>query len=115
VPNHSMRLPKLLASFAPEAIIGSCPVSLFPDPNDGNILKPYPIITFGRRTDAPNLTYSVESSHDLVNWANDVEQVSATPGPAPNMALRILIDEGLDLKALLEMHPPIPAPPMIGP
>ncbi len=57
----------------------------FPDPDDGNTLKPYPIITFGRRTDAPNLTYSVESSHDLVNWANDVEQVSATPGPAPNM------------------------------
>jgi hypothetical protein len=57
----------------------------FPDPNDGNILKPYPIITFGRRTDASNLTYSVEISQDMVLWANDVEQVSAIPGPAPNM------------------------------
>ncbi|MEQ1354344.1 MAG: hypothetical protein ABLT11_10020, partial [Candidatus Acidiferrum sp.] len=57
----------------------------FADPDDGNIVKPYPTITFGRRTDAPNLTYSVQSSHDLVNWANDVEQVSATPGPAANM------------------------------
>jgi len=51
----------------------------FADPDEGNISKPYPIVTFGRRTDAPNLTYSVESSHDLVNWANDVEQVSASP------------------------------------
>ena len=51
----------------------------FADPDEGNILKPYPIVTFDRRTDAPNLTYSVESSHDLVNWANDVEQVSASP------------------------------------
>ncbi len=57
----------------------------FVDPDDGNVLKPYPIITFDRRTDAPNLTYSVESSHDLVNWANDLEQVSATPGPGANM------------------------------
>jgi len=51
----------------------------FADPDEGKILKPYPIVTFGRRTDAPNLTYSVESSHDLVNWANDVEQGSASP------------------------------------
>jgi hypothetical protein len=35
-----------------------CPFSPI---HDGNILKPYPIITFGRRTDAPNLTYSVET------------------------------------------------------
>ena len=32
--------------------------------------------------------------------------------PQTPPALRILIDEGLDLKALLEKHPPIPAPPV---
>jgi hypothetical protein len=57
----------------------------FADPNDGNILKPYPTITFYRRTDAPNLFYSVEISNDLVNWTNNVEQVSASPGPTTNV------------------------------
>jgi hypothetical protein len=54
------------------------------DPNDGNTMRPYPTLTFTRRTDAPNLTYSVEISNDMVNWTTDVEQVSATPGSAPN-------------------------------
>ena len=57
----------------------------FADPADGNIVKPYPTIAFDRRTDAPNLVYSVEISSDLVNWTNDVEQISATPDVAPNM------------------------------
>ena len=61
----------------------------FADPNDSNIVKPYPILTFNRRTDAPNLTYSVEISSDLKNWTNDVEQISATPGPGANMEMVI--------------------------
>jgi hypothetical protein len=52
---------------------------------DGNIVKPYPTIAFDRRTDAPNLLYAVEISSDLVNWTNDVEQISATPDVMPNM------------------------------
>jgi hypothetical protein len=62
------------------AILPVAGVANFPDPNDGNQLRPYPIVTFVRRLDAPNLTYAVESSTDLINWANDVEQVSASPG-----------------------------------
>ena len=57
----------------------------FPDPADGNTLKPYPVIAFDRRTDAPNLIYAVEISTDLANWTNNVEQISATPDVAPNM------------------------------
>ena len=58
---------------------------LVADPNDNNTLKPYPTITFLRRTDAPNLTYFVENSSDLANWMNNVEQISDTPGPGANM------------------------------
>ena len=57
----------------------------FADPNDGNIIKPYPTITFRRRTDAPNLTYFVENSENAINWSNEVEQISDTPGPGPNI------------------------------
>ena len=57
----------------------------FADPNDGGSIKPYPTITFNRRTDAPALTYSVEISIDLVDWTNDVEQISAIPSAVPNM------------------------------
>jgi hypothetical protein len=53
----------------------------FVDPADG-LTKPYPTIAFDRRTDAPNLDYSVEISNDLVHWTNDVEQISATPDVA---------------------------------
>jgi len=57
----------------------------FADPADNNAIKAYPTISFDRRTDAPNLTYAVEISNDLVNWTNNVEQISATPDAAPNM------------------------------
>lgn len=57
----------------------------FPDPADGNTIKPYPTIAFDRRTDALNLIYAVEISNDLVNWTNNVEQISAAPDIAPNM------------------------------
>lgn len=53
----------------------------FLDPAD-SLTKPYPTIAFDRRTDAPNLVYSVEISNDLVHWTNDVEQISATPDVA---------------------------------
>jgi hypothetical protein len=54
----------------------------FTDPSD-NIVKPYPTISFTRRTDAPNLGYSVEISNDLAGWTNEVEEISVTPtGPA---------------------------------
>jgi hypothetical protein len=53
----------------------------FVDPADG-LTKPYPTIAFDRRTDAPNLDYSVEISNDLVHWTNDVEQISANPDVA---------------------------------
>ncbi len=65
----------------------------FADPNDGNIIKPYPTITFRRRTDAPNLTYFVENSGNAINWANEVEQISDTPGPGPNM--EVVVYRGL--------------------
>lgn len=61
----------------------------FADPNDGNVIKPYPAISFRRRTDAPNLTYFVENSGDATNWTNEVEQISNTPDPAPNMEVAI--------------------------
>ena len=57
----------------------------FPDPDEGNVLKNYPVISFHRRTDAPNLTYAIEISNDLVNWTNNVEEVSATPTADPNV------------------------------
>ena len=57
----------------------------FPDPADGNTVKPYPTITFNRRTDSPDLIYSVETSTDLTNWTNNVEQISTTPTADPNM------------------------------
>lgn len=57
----------------------------FADPADGNLVKPYPTIAFDRRTDASNLIYSVEISSDLVNWTNEVEQISAVPDSEPNM------------------------------
>jgi hypothetical protein len=53
----------------------------FVDPTDG-LTKSYPTIAFDRRTDAPNLNYSVEISNDLVHWTNDVEQISANPDVA---------------------------------
>lgn len=56
----------------------------FPDPADGNISKPYPTISFTRRTDAPSLAYEVLITSDLTNWTNEVEQISATPGLNPN-------------------------------
>ena len=57
----------------------------FADPNDGGSIKPYPTITFNRRTDALALTYSVEISTNLLNWTNNVEQISTIPSPVPNM------------------------------
>jgi hypothetical protein len=65
----------------------------FADPNDGNLIKPYPTIIFRRRTDAPNLTYFVENSGDVINWTNEVEQISNTPGPGPNM--EVVVYRGL--------------------
>ena len=60
---------------------------LFTDPND-NVVKPYPTISFTRRTDAPNLDYSVEISNDLVAWNNEVEEISVTPtGPTTERAV----------------------------
>jgi hypothetical protein len=43
-------------------VIGS---SEYPDPNDGNIIKRYPTITFTRRTDSPWLSYVVQASSSL--------------------------------------------------
>ena len=57
----------------------------FPDPDEGNVLKNYPVISFQRRTDTPGLTYAVEISNDLGNWTNNVEEVSATPTADPNV------------------------------
>ncbi len=56
-----------------------------PDPNDGNTIKPYPTITFRRRTDAPDLIYSPKSSTDLVSWGDDLQFDSSMPGPGPNV------------------------------
>jgi hypothetical protein len=57
----------------------------FADPNEGNVLKPYPVISFLRRTDAPDLNYAVAISNDLVTWTNNVEEVSVTPTADPNV------------------------------
>ncbi len=57
--------------------------AIFPDPDDGDILKPYPTITFRRRTDAPSLLYVPESSMNLAIWNNEVLLVSVAPGPGP--------------------------------
>jgi hypothetical protein len=57
----------------------------FADPADGNTVKPYPTISFTRRTDAPDLVYSVEISNDLANWTNDVEEISVTTTADPNV------------------------------
>ena len=57
-----------------------------PDPNDGNTIKPYPTITFRRRTDAPNLIYSPKSSTDFFVWSNALQFHSSSPGPGPNIA-----------------------------
>jgi hypothetical protein len=57
----------------------------FADPADGNTVKPYPTITFNRRTDSPDLIYSVETSTDLTNWTNDVEEISVSPTADPNV------------------------------
>lgn len=59
----------------------------FPDPLEGNFPKQYPTITFLRRTDAPDLVYSVEVATTLGTWTNDVEQVSVTPTVSPNVEL----------------------------
>ncbi len=41
----------------------------YPDPNDGNIVKRYPTLTFNRRTDAPQLGYVVQMNGSLPgNW-----------------------------------------------
>jgi len=59
----------------------------FTDPSD-SLVKPYPTISFTRRTDAPNLNYSVEISNDLGHWTNDVEEISVTPtGPTTEQAV----------------------------
>jgi hypothetical protein len=55
------------------------------DPNDGNAIKTYPTITFRRRTDAPALIYLPELSTDLMTWTNNVQLLSTTPGPGPNV------------------------------
>lgn len=58
----------------------------FPDPNDGNVVKPYPTITFTRRTDAPGLVYAVQSSSTLVSnsWdSNGAVQISVTTAGMP--------------------------------
>ncbi len=67
------------------SILPAIAVMEFPDPADGNLSKPYPTISFLRRTDAPDLVYAVEISDDLRNWTNELEQISATPDAAPNM------------------------------
>jgi hypothetical protein len=51
------------------------------DPNDGNAIKRYATISFRRRTDAPNLIYTPESSTDFFNWDNGLEHISSVPGP----------------------------------
>jgi endonuclease I len=50
-----------------------------PDPNAGNFIKNWPAIRFLRRTDSPQITYTVESSTDLVNWSTGSVFVSASP------------------------------------
>ena len=37
----------------------------YPDPNDGNIIKRYPTLTFNRRTDAGQLEYLVQLNGSL--------------------------------------------------
>ncbi len=59
------------------SILPTVGMMAFTDPSD-NTLKPYPTITFNRRTDADDLDYSVEISNDLVGWTNNVEEVSVT-------------------------------------
>jgi hypothetical protein len=54
---------------------------------------------------------------EYIDFTNGVYEAIKRDGHAsPKMppGLRKLIDEGLDLKALLEKHPPIPPPPMPG-
>jgi hypothetical protein len=67
------------------AILPVCGVANLPDPNDGNIIKPFATITFRRRIDAPNLIYSPQLSTDLAGWSSTLEFVSSTPGPGANI------------------------------
>ncbi len=81
--------------------------ALLPDPADGNLLKPYATLTFNRRTDAPQLSYLVETADNLTGpWSTDavlasvtttglppgIERVTyraAQPLPAPRKFLRV--------------------------
>ena len=56
-----------------------------PDPNDGDVIKRYPTITFRHRNDAPNLIYTPESSTDLRFWGKAVQYLATVPGPGPNV------------------------------
>jgi len=43
--------------------------------NVGGQLDDYLALTYRRRRDAPNLVYTVQVSHDLVNWSISTQQV----------------------------------------
>ncbi len=83
---------------------------ILPDPDDNNALKPYPIITFRRRTDAPNLLYLPESSINLSIWSNEVQLISVTPGPGPVLetvtyrGLHPLVGNGAVRPIFLRVH-----------
>ena len=80
-----------------------------PDAPEGSALGRYPTITFRRRTDAPNLVYTPESSPDLASWTNAVQLVSIAPGPGPNIetvtyrGLSPLIGNGSVARAFLRV------------
>ena len=54
------------------------PVSA-PDPANGNIVKMWPAIRFARRTDAPQITYTVEHSANLSSWSTGAIFVGTEP------------------------------------
>ena len=72
-----------------------------PDPNAGGVLRRFATITFTRRTDAPNLTYTPQRSDDLGAWLQDLVFVSAQSGtvtervtyrtPAPQTAAPVFL------------------------
>lgn len=69
----------------------------YPDPNDGNTSKLYPTLTFNRRTDAPWLTYVVQSSSSLAadSWSsNGAVQVSVTTAGLPAGIERVTFRSG---------------------
>ena len=60
----------------------------YPDPNDGNIIKLYPTLTFNRRTDAMQLEYLVQLNGSLPgSWlpSGAVLVDASTAGMPPGM------------------------------